>query len=328
MTELKRTYVHINESDRSLSLQTDIAPAPAAGEVLIEVKAAGINRADVLQRKGQYPPPEDASPIMGLEVSGTVVATGPEVDEWNEGEQLCALVHGGGYATHAIAPVSQCFPIPHGYTLEEAAALPEALLTVWNNVFQRAGLQPGQNVLLHGGASGVGTLGVSMCRAWGAQVFSTAGTDEKCRAVEELGAQRCVNYKTEDYLELLSGLGLRNKIDVILDMVGGDYIDRNISLAAPDGCIVNIAYQKGVKASVNFLPLMLKRVTLTGSTLRAQTASQKARMVVEIREQLFEHLDSGAVKPVLDQEFPLAECLQGQERMESGLHTGKILLIP
>ncbi|EAQ96510.2 NAD(P)H-quinone oxidoreductase [Congregibacter litoralis] len=328
MTDITRRFVHIDESDRSLSLQEDQAPVPGADEVLIEVAAAGLNRADLLQWKGLYPPPPDASPIMGLEVAGTVVACGEAVNEFRPGDEVCALTHGGGYASHAIAPRGQTLAVPAAFELHEAAALPEALLTVWHNVFQRAGLKAGENVLIHGGASGIGTLGVGICKAMGATVFSTAGSEEKCRRVEALGASKAFNYKKEDFVEGLDALGLKGRIAVILDMVGGDYIERNFEVAAPEGRIVNIAFLRGFKADVNFLPLLLKRLTLTGSTLRAQSETQKAQMVREIREELFEHLDKGSIQAVIDREFPLAQAQEALEYMESGVHMGKILLRP
>ncbi len=326
--ELTRRYIHINDDDRSLSLREDRAPLPGADEVLIEVHAAGLNRADLLQRKGLYPPPQDASPIMGLEVSGTVVACGEAVSGWSVGDPICALTHGGGYASHAIAPQSQCLPVPEAYTLSEAAGLPEALLTVWHNLFQRARMQSGERVLVHGGASGIGTLAVAICKAMGCEVYSTAGTDGKCRRVEALGATRTFNYRSESFVEALDELGLKGSIDVILDMVGGDYVQHNIDVAAPEGRIVNIAYMRGFSTEVNFLPVLLKRLTLTGSTLRAQNTAQKAQMVLEIREQLFEHLETGAVKPVIDREYPLADAAEAQAYMERGEHLGKILLRP
>lgn len=328
MTDITRRFVHIDESDRRLSLQEDQAPVPGADEVLIEVAAAGLNRADLLQWKGLYPPPPDASPIMGLEVAGTVVACGEAVSAFQPGDEVCALTHGGGYASHAIAPQGQTLAVPAAFELHEAAALPEALLTVWHNVFQRAGLKAGENVLIHGGASGIGTLGVGICKAMGATVFSTAGSEEKCRRVEALGASKAFNYKEEDFVEGLDALGLKGKIAVILDMVGGDYIERNFEVAAPEGRIVNIAFLRGFNADVNFLPLLLKRLTLTGSTLRAQSETQKAQMVREIREELFEHLDEGSIKAVIDREFPLAQAQEALEYMESGVHMGKILLRP
>jgi NADPH2:quinone reductase len=328
MKQTIRRFVHIDEEDRSLSVREDRMPVPGAEELLIEVQAAGLNRADLLQRKGHYPPPADASPIMGLEVAGTVLACGEAVSGWQAGDRVCALTHGGGYASHAVAPQGQCLPVPSGYSISEAAALPEALLTVWHNLFQRARLQAGENVLIHGGSSGIGTLGVAICRAMGARVFSTAGTDAKCRAVEALGAERAFNYRDESFVDGLKSRGLQDGINVILDMVGGDFIQGNFAVAAPEGRIVNIAFLRGFSAEVNFLPLLMKRLTLTGSTLRAQSAEQKAQMVREIREQLFAHLESGAVKPVIDREFALQEADAAQSYMESGAHLGKILLRP
>lgn len=328
MTAITRRYVHIDETDRGLSLREDRAPIPGAEEILIEVAAAGVNRADLLQWKGLYPPPPDASPIMGLEVSGKVIACGEAVTDFETGDTVCALTHGGGYASHVIAPQSQTLPVPEPYTVAEAAALPEALLTVWHNIFQRAGLQAGENVLIHGGASGIGTLGVGICKAMGAAVYSTAGSQDKCRRVEALGATKVFNYNEEDFVEGLDALRLKGGISVILDMVGGDYIGRNFEVAAPEARIVNIAFLRGFSADVNFLPLLLKRLTLTGSTLRAQSEAQKGQMVREIRERLFSHFESGAIKAVIDKEFPLDQAQAALEYMESGVHMGKILLKP
>jgi putative PIG3 family NAD(P)H quinone oxidoreductase len=328
MSEHLRRYVHIDESDRSLSIREDRAPIPGARELLIRVEAAGLNRADLLQRKGLYPPPADASPIMGLEVAGTVVACGEAAGDWQPGDRVCALTHGGGYASLAIAPESQTLPIPDGYTMSEAAALPEALLTVWHNLFQRAALQPGEKVLIHGGASGIGTLAVAICKAMGAVVYSTAGSAEKCRRIEALGAEKAFNYREEDFVAGLEAIGAKNHIAVILDMVGGDYIGRNFEVAAPEARIVNIAFLRGFTSEVNFLPLLMKRLTLTGSTLRAQSEAQKAQMVREIRERLFSHLQSGEIKPIIDSEFPLEQVQAAQDYMETGAHMGKIVLRP
>jgi NADPH2:quinone reductase len=328
MGDRQRHYVAVSDGDRSLGIARDRVPAPGADEVLIEVAAAGVNRADLLQRRGLYPPPADASPIMGLEVAGTVIGCGEAVQGWHPGDQVCALTHGGGYASHAVAPQGQCLPVPGDFTMSEAAALPEALLTVWHNVFQRGALQAGENVLIHGGASGIGTLGVGLCRALGATVYTTAGTGEKCRRLEELGAARAINYREEDFVEVLQGLGLRDGIHVILDMVGGDYVQRNLNIAAPEGRIVNIAFQRGFEAEVNFLPLLMKRLTLTGSTLRAQSAAQKAQMVRELRERVLPLLESGAVRPVIDSEYALGDVAAAHARMDSGEHMGKLILLP
>jgi putative PIG3 family NAD(P)H quinone oxidoreductase len=328
MTEstMKRRYVAVNPDDRSLSIETDTAPPPGPGEVLIKVAAAGLNRADLLQRMGLYPPPADASPIMGLEVAGEIVALGEGVKGWSMGDPVCALTHGGGYADHAVAPASQCLPVPGQCTLEEAAALPEALLTVWHNIFQRAAMQPGERVLIHGGASGIGTLGIQMVTAMGGKVYTTAGTDDKCAALLDLGAALAINYKTHDFEESLTEAGLRDRINVILDMAGGDFVQKNINIAAPEGRIVYIAFIRGFQAEVNFAPLLMKRITLTGSTLRAQSFEQKAVMCRELRERVYPHLESGRIKPVVDRVFELADVASAHDYMQSGAHMGKIIL--
>ena len=328
MTELMRRYVALNEDDRSLSIATDRLPTPGAEELLIEEAAAGINRADLMQRKGLYPPPPDASPIMGLEVAGTVIGCGEAVQDFAIGDRVCALTHGGGYASHAVAPCGQTFKTPEVLTDAQAAALPEALLTLWHNIFQRCALQTGENILIHGGASGIGTMAVAVCNALGAQVYTTAGTPEKCARLEALGAVRAFNYREEDYEQALEAMGLKEKINVIFDMVGGDYVQKNLAVAAPEGRIVNIAYQRGFKTEVNFLPLLMKRLTLTGSTLRAQTAQQKSQMVIELRERVMPLLEAGRIAPVIDSEFALADVEAAHARMEGGEHMGKILLIP
>ncbi|KAA1189639.1 NAD(P)H-quinone oxidoreductase [Pseudohalioglobus sediminis] len=324
----QRRYVAINAEDQSLSIARDDCPAPGPGELLIKVAAAGLNRADLLQRQGLYPPPADASPIMGLEVAGTVIAMGADVSGWQTGDAVCALTHGGGYADHAVAPASQALPISDSIGVEQAAALPEALLTMWHNVFQRAGMHAGDKVLIHGGASGMGTLGIQMASALGGEVYTTAGTADKCKALEALGATRAINYRDEDFEQVLSEMGLRDAIDIILDMVGGDFIQKNINVAAPEGRIVNIAFIRGFQAEINFVPLLLKRITLSGSTLRAQSFEQKAVMTREIREHIYPHLESGAIKPVIDRVFELEDVEQAHDYMQSGAHMGKILLRP
>ena len=319
-------HVAVDAKSHRLSIAEGPVPTPGPDEVLIKVHSAGLNRADLLQRKGLYPPPPDASPIMGLEVAGTVVARGANATQWQIGDSVCALTHGGGYAEYAVAPSSQCIPVPTGFSKGEAAALPEALLTIWHNLFQRAALQSGEKVLIHGGASGIGTLGVMMCDALGAEVYTTADSDEKCRALEAHGATRAINYKTDDFAEILTELQLNNRINVILDMIGGDYIQKNLNLAAPEGRIVNIAFMNGFKAEVNFAPLLMKRITMTGSTLRAQTFAQKALMVEEIMERIFPLLESGRIKPLIDSIYPLEQVEQAHGHMESGQHMGKIIL--
>ena len=319
-------YVAIDENDRSLSVATGTPPTPGPGELLIDVAAAGLNRADLLQRAGLYPPPPDASPIMGLEVAGTVIAVGPEVNGWAVGDAVCALTHGGGYASHAVAPVGQCLPIPRDFSMGEAASLPEALLTVWHNLFQRAGLKAGEKVLIHGGASGIGTLGVRICKVLGAEVYTTAGTAEKCEALTSLGATVAFNYREQDFEAELTELGLNNQINVILDMVGGDFVQKNINVAAPEGRLVSIAFIRGFEAQLNLAPLLMKRLTLTGSTLRAQSFAQKAVMVEEIMTTVYPHLESGAIRPVVDTVFPLEEVERAHARMQEGAHMGKIIL--
>ncbi len=321
-----RRYVAVDPADQSLSIGTDAVPEPAPGELLIAVTAAGLNRADLLQRAGLYPPPEDASPIMGLEVSGHVQALGEGVQGWSVGDPVCALTHGGGYADHAVAPASQCLPVPTGMAVEDAAGLPEALFTVWHNLFQRAQLRPGERVLVHGGASGIGTLAIQACRAFGHAVYTTAGSDDKCAALQRLGATRAVNYRTEDFEQVLTDLGLKDRIEVIFDMAGGDFIQKNFNLAAPEARLVSIAFIRGFKAEVNFAPLLFKRLTFTGSTLRAQSFEQKRVMAQEIREQLYPHLDSGAIVPVIDSVYALEDVAAAHERMNGGGHMGKILL--
>ncbi len=326
MTDAQRRYVAINADDQSLSIERDDIPSPAANELLIKVSTAGINRADLLQRKGLYPPPPDASPIMGLEVAGEVIGMGGDVQGWHVGDRVCALTHGGGYADYAVAPAGQSFPVPKCIDMVEAAALPEALLTIWHNLFQRCHLQAGETVLIHGGASGMGTMGIAICKAIGAEVYTTAGTDDKCRALEALGATRAINYKTEDFEDVITGLGLKDRIDVILDMAAGDFIQKNLNIAAPEGRIVYIAFARGAKAELNFVPLLMKRLTITGSTLRAQSFAQKAVMRKEIIDRLYPHLESGTIRPVIDSVFPLEEVEQAQARMQSGEHMGKIIL--
>jgi NADPH2:quinone reductase len=326
MPDTMRRYVAVSESDRSLSIASDRIPTPGADEVLIAVEAAGINRADLLQRRGLYPPPADASPIMGLEVAGRVLQCGEAVQDFEVGDRVCALTHGGGYASHAVAPQGQTFATPGALSAVQGAALPEALLTVWHNLFQRCALRPGENVLIHGGASGIGTMAVSLCSALGATVYTTAGTAEKCQRLQALGAERAFNYRDENFVEELRALGLKDAMHVILDMVGGDYVQRNLAAAAPEGRIVNIAFMRGFKAEVNFLPLLMKRLTLTGSTLRAQSLEQKTRMVRELNESVLPLLAEGTIAPVIDSEFPLEAVEEAHGRMESGEHMGKIIL--
>ncbi len=299
-------------------------PEPGPGEVLIRIEAAGINRPDVVQRQGLYPAPKGASPLPGLEAAGTVVARGADVTGLECGTAVTALLAGGGYAEYAVAPAVQCLPIPKGLGMEEAAALPETFFTVWSNVFDRAGLQAGEVFLVHGGTSGIGTTAIQLAQAFGATVFATAGTAEKCARCIELGA-RAINYREEDFVEILKAETAAGA-NVILDMVGGDYVQRDISAAAPDGRIVFIAFLAGAKMEVNLMPVMLKRLTLTGSTLRARETSFKGAIAEALREKVWPLIEDGRIKPVIDSVFPLAEAAKAHALMESSGHMGKIVL--
>jgi NADPH2:quinone reductase len=301
-------------------------PAPAANEVLIRVVAAGINRPDVIQRQGFYPAPADASPVLGLEVAGEITALGEAVSGWQVGDRVCALVNGGGYAEYAVAPASQCLPVPAGMDMQQAAALPETFFTVWSNVFQRCRLQPGETLLVHGGASGIGTTAIQLARAFDARVFTTVGSDDKARACERLGAELAINYRREDFYSVLKERLGRRGIDVTLDIVGGDYIDKNIKLAAIEGRIVNIAFLRGSVAEVNFMPVMLKRLTLTGSTLRPQSESQKAEIARQLRQRVWPLLEAGEIAPLIAARFGLEQVADAHRLMESNQVTGKIVL--
>ena len=302
-------------------------PAPGAGEVLIEVKAAGINRPDVLQRQGLYPPPKGASDLLGLEVAGYVAATGPGATRFKRGDAVCALTNGGGYAEFCVAPEATTLPIPEGLSLVEAAALPEAVFTVWHNVFERGGLKPGDWLLVHGGASGIGTTAIQMGRLFGAKVIVTAGTGEKTRACEELGAVRAINYRDEDFVEVVREETGGHGADVILDMVGGDYVERDLRAAAADGRIVQIAFLKGSKVDIDLMRLMLRRLTLTGSTLRAQSGESKARMARAIEDRVWPFVAKGELKPVIDSTFDLKDAAAAHRRIDDPHHIGKIVLV-
>jgi NADPH2:quinone reductase len=302
-------------------------PLPGSGEVLIQVAAAGVNRPDVMQRQGSYPPPPGASDIPGLEIAGTVVAVGLGVNHTRVGDAVCALVTGGGYATYCVAPEPQCLPVPQGFSMVEAAALPETFFTVWTNLFERGALKAGETVLIHGGTSGIGTTAIQLAKALGAhQIFATAGSRDKCHACEKLGATRGIDYKHEDFVKIIKDMTGGRGVDVILDMVGGDYIQRNISALALEGRIVYIAFLRGAQAEVNFTPLMLKRGTITGSTLRARTVEQKAAIAAPLKRVVWPLLDQGKVKPVIHRTFPLAQSSEAHRLMESSAHIGKIVL--
>ncbi|HWI28484.1 MAG TPA: NAD(P)H-quinone oxidoreductase [Stellaceae bacterium] len=302
-------------------------PLPGAGEVLIRVAAAGVNRPDVMQRLGGYPPPPGASDIPGLEVAGTVAAVGLGVNHVKVGDAVCALVTGGGYATYCVAPEPQCLPVPKGFGMIEAAALPETYFTVWTNLFERGDLKAGETVLIHGGTSGIGTTAIQLAKVLGAhQIFATAGSRDKCHAAEKLGATRGIDYKHEDFVKVVKDATGGRGVDVILDMVGGDYIQRNISALALEGRIVYIAFLKGSTAEVNLMPLMLKRGTITGSTLRARTVEQKAAIAAPLRRIVWPLLDQGKVRPQIHRSFPLAQAAEAHRLMESSAHIGKIVL--
>jgi len=301
-------------------------PEPGDGEVLIKVIAAGVNRPDVMQRLGLYPPPPGAPDIPGLEVAGTVAALGPDASGVQEGDAVCALVIGGGYAEYCVAPASLCLPVPEALTTVQAAAVPETFFTVWTNVFDRGRLAGGESLLVHGGSSGIGTTAIQLAKAFGATVYVTAGSEEKCQACLELGADAAINYRDEDFVERISELTKERGVDVILDMIGGDYLPRNLKSLAVEGRIVQIALQGGPRVEMNLLPIMLKRLTLTGSTLRPRTVAQKAMIAHSLREKVWPLLESGKVRPIIHATFPLAQASDAHRMMESSQHIGKIVL--
>lgn len=298
-------------------------PVPGHGQIIIRVAYAGVNRPDALQRAGLYNPPANASRLPGLECSGTVVACGPGVTRWDIGDKVCALLPGGGYAEYAATHESHALPIPPGLSMRDAACLPETCFTVWSNTVMRGGLKGGERFLVHGGTSGIGTTAIQIARAMGARVFATAGSDEKARICETLGAERGINYRTEDFSTILASHG---GADLILDMVGGSYIPSNIKALADDGRLVQIAFLQGAKADVNFAELMMRRLTMTGSTLRPQSDLAKARIAAEVEAHVWPMVASGAVKVVLDSEFPLTEAPAAHWRIEAPGHIGKIVL--
>lgn len=309
-----------------LMLETSPVPTPGAGQILIEVAAAGINRPDVLQRLGAYPPPPGASDLPGLEVSGRVAATGPGADRYQLGDQVCALVSGGGYAGYCLADEPLALPVPKGFSLTEAAGLPETFFTVWSNLFMRAGLKSGETVLIHGGASGIGTTATQLAKQRGATVIATAGSAKKCAACTGLGADLAINYLEDDFVSAVKEFTSRHGADVILDMVGGDYVERNFRAAARDGRIAMIGFMGGTSAETDFMPLLLKRLTLTGSTLRARPLADKAAIAAGLEREVWPLLASGAVRPVIDSTFSLEHASAAHERMEAGEHIGKIIL--
>jgi putative PIG3 family NAD(P)H quinone oxidoreductase len=306
-----------------LKLTTRPVPQPAAGQVVIRVAYAGVNRPDALQRAGSYAPPPGASDLPGLEAAGEVVALGAGVAGIALGDHVCALLPGGGYAEYVATPAAHCLPVPEGLSLKQAACLPETFFTVWTNVFDRGGLQAGERFLVHGGSSGIGTTAIQLASHFGARVFATAGSAEKCKACTDLGAERAINYREEDFVAILRAEGGAN---LILDMVGGDYLPRNVKALADDGRLVQIAFLQGASVTLNFAQVMMRRLTITGSTLRPQSDLAKARIADSLRTRVWPLLEAGQVAPVMDSEFPLEQAAAAHARMESSGHIGKIVL--
>ncbi|HEX5181638.1 MAG TPA: NAD(P)H-quinone oxidoreductase [Allosphingosinicella sp.] len=302
------------------------APVPGAGEVLVRVAAAGVNRPDVMQRRGLYPPPPGAPSILGLEVAGEVAALGEGVDSWRIGDRVCALVAGGGYAEYCVAPAGQCLPAPAALSMVEAAALPETFFTVWTNLFQRGAARPSETVLVHGGTSGIGTTAILLGRIFGLTLIVTAGSSEKCARARDLGAAHAIDYRKEDFEARVKEITGGRGVDVVLDMIGGDYLPRNLACLAEEGRHVSIAVQRGGKAEVPIFDIMRRRLTLTGSTLRARPVDFKAAIAAELRRDVWPHLEAGETRPVIDSSFPLANAADAHRRMDSGEHVGKIVL--
>ncbi|WHA40552.1 NAD(P)H-quinone oxidoreductase [Agrobacterium larrymoorei] len=302
-------------------------PSPKAGEILVKVEAAGINRPDVAQRQGNYPAPKDASPVLGLEIAGEVVALGEGVSEYQIGDHVCALANGGGYAEYCVVPAGQALPFPKGYDAVKAAALPETFFTVWANLFQMAGLTEGESVLIHGGSSGIGTTAIQLAKAFGAEVYTTAGSKEKCDACEKLGAKRAINYREEDFAAVIKETTGGKGVDVILDMIGASYFEKNIASLAKDGCLSIIAFLGGTIAEkVDLRPIMVKRLTVTGSTMRPRTADEKRAIRDELVEQVWPLLEARKLAPVIHDVIDFAQVAEGHKLMESSGHIGKIVM--
>ena len=302
-------------------------PAVGPHELLVQVAAAGVNRADIMQRRGHYPPPPGASDVLGLEISGTVTAVGAQVSGWRAGAPVCALLAGGGYAEYCAVPARQCLPVPRGIALVDAAALPEVVLTVWTNVFERGRLAAGETLLVHGGSSGIGTMAIQLATALGSRVFVTAGSAEKCAACEALGAQGAVNYRDTDFVEAVRQAAGDGGVDVILDMVGQEYVQRNLGLLNVEGRLVLIALMSGATAQLNLATLMTRRLTVTGSTLRARTVEQKGAVADAVRNRVWPLIESGRVRPVIHRRFPLSQVAEAHRLMEASTHIGKLLLV-
>ncbi len=301
-------------------------PQPAAGELLIKVSAAGVNRPDVMQRAGMYPPPPGASDIPGLEVSGTVVKLGSGTSRWKTGDRVCALVAGGGYAQYVTAPWQQCLPIPGELSMSEAAALPETFFTVWSNVFERGALSDGETLLVQGGSSGIGVTAIQLAHAFGNRVFVTAGSDDKCRTCEQLGAERAINYKSEDFVEVVKEITDGRGVDVILDMVAGDYVPRELQCLADDGRLVIIAFLGGTKTQLNMTDILRRRLTITGSTLRPRPVEFKARLASVLEQKVWPLIAAGKIRPVIHSRYALQDAREAHRMMESSSHIGKLVL--
>ncbi len=301
-------------------------PSPSEHQVLIQVAAAGVNRPDIMQRKGLYPAPEGASDLPGLEVAGTVIEIGSKVQTIRVGDRICALLNGGGYAEYSLASESLCLPLPAGFDFVQAASLPETFFTVWSNVFDRAHLKPRESFLVHGGSGGIGSSAIQLAKAFGAKVFTTAGSDEKCRYCTQLGADQAINYKQQDFVESISDLTEGKGVDVILDMIGGDYFPRNLKALAVEGRLIQIAIQNGAKCEINLWSVMQKRLTISGSTLRNRNDNFKAKIAKQLLENVWPLLENGSIKPVVSNTFPLSQAVAAHQLIERGLHKGKIIL--
>ena len=310
------------------NLKICVRPIPqiSNNQILIKVSFAGVNRPDILQRQGNYKVPEDASDLPGLEVSGIVVEKKGSSVKFNVGDKVCALCHGGGYAEYVAVDEGHCMPLPKGYSMAEAACIPETFITVWSNLFMRGKLQTNEKVLIHGGASGIGTTAIQLAKHFGAKVYATAGSDEKCQAVEKLGAIKCINYKTKEFENEINQLTNKKGVDVILDMVAGPYISRNLKCLGINGRLVIIAVQGGIKDEVNFANIMIKRQTITGSTLRPQPSTKKTEYVNSLFENAWEYLDKGKIKPIIQREFLLSDASEAHKALEKGDHVGKFIM--
>lgn len=309
-----------------LGLETRTVPRPGKGEVLIKLHAAGVNRPDLLQRAGSYPPPPGATDLLGLEGAGVIAAIGEGVDALAVNDQVCALLPGGGYAEYCVTNARHCLPVPNGYDLSSAAALPETILTVWANIIDGVDPKPGQSILIHGGSSGIGVMAIQIARNQGLRVFATGGSSEKCKVCEELGAERAINYKEENFVEVVKDLTNRQGVNMVLDMVGGDYVARNLRALATEGRHVSIAFLNGSEVKLNLAPVMMRRQIMTGSTLRSRSDDEKARLVDAVRQKVWPQLSSGAIKLLIHQSLPLSAAADAHRMLEDGQHIGRIIL--